>query len=127
MDFDLSSDQQALRDAARDLLDARCTSERVRAVTESGGFDADLWQAMIEQGWLGVATAEDEGGLGLGMVEVAVLLEQVGAHVAPVPVAQQLLAVTALAGSDLLEPLLAGRAHRNRRSHGCCSARVTAA
>jgi alkylation response protein AidB-like acyl-CoA dehydrogenase len=108
MDFDLSDDQQALRDAARDLLQARCTSERVRAVMESGAHDAELWGAMVDQGWVGVATPEDQGGLGLGMVEAAVLLEQTGAHVAPVPFAQQLLAVLATAGTDLCEPLVAG-------------------
>ncbi len=96
MDFDLSDDQQALRDAARDLLERRCTSERVRAVMIADGFDRDLWQAMIDQGWLGVAVGEEHGGLGLGTVEAAVLLEQSGAHLAPVPFAQQLLAVAAV-------------------------------
>lgn len=108
MDFDLSEDQQALRDAARDLLDARCTSEHVRAAMEDPGFDAGLWSAMLDQGWLGVATPEDQGGLGLGMVEAAVLLEQTGAHVAPVPFAQQLLAVLATEGTELCGPLLSG-------------------
>ena len=50
MDFDLSPDQAALRDAARELLDDRCATTRVRAVHESGtGWDADLWARMVEQ------------------------------------------------------------------------------
>jgi alkylation response protein AidB-like acyl-CoA dehydrogenase len=95
MDFDLSDDQQALRDAARDLLRSTCTTARVREVMETGDFDRDLWSAMVDQGWLGVATAERHGGLGLGIVDAAVLLEQTGAHVAPVPFAQHLLATAA--------------------------------
>src|SRR3954452_10761516 len=86
MDFDLSADQAALRDAARELLDDRCATTRVRAVHASGaGWDADLWARMVEQGWLGVTVAESAGGLGLGVVELGVLLEQLGRHVAPVP------------------------------------------
>ena len=40
---------------------------------------------MVEQGWLGVTVAEADGGLGLGVVELGVLLEELGRHVAPVP------------------------------------------
>ena len=53
---------------------------------------------MAEQGWPGVAVAEARGGLGLGWVEAAVLLEEIGRHTAPVPYAPQLLALDALAG-----------------------------
>ena len=51
VDFDLSDDQVALRDAARDLLDKLAPPERVR---QADGFDADLWRAMVDQGWLDV-------------------------------------------------------------------------
>ena len=86
MDFDLSEDQLALRKAAATLLDAMASPARVREVAGTDAHvDATLWQAMAEQGWLSVDTPEDEGGLGLGRVEVAVLGEEVGRHVAPVP------------------------------------------
>ncbi|MEQ8841808.1 MAG: acyl-CoA dehydrogenase family protein [Acidimicrobiales bacterium] len=107
MDFDLSPDQAALRDAARDLLDARCRPDRVRAAR---GFDVDLWAAMVEQGWTGIAVAESLGGVGLGLVEVAVLLEQAGAHLAPVPLTQQLLGLSVLAGTEWGPSLLDGSA-----------------
>jgi len=97
MDFELSEDQEALRDAARELLDARASSVRVRRVVDDGGgWDRDLWEAMVEQGWTGIATPDDAGGVGLGTVEVAVLFEQVGAHVAPVPILSQIVALDAL-------------------------------
>ncbi|MBA3654904.1 MAG: acyl-CoA dehydrogenase [Actinobacteria bacterium] len=87
MDFELSSDQLALRDAARDLLDRLASPERVRKVVDAGGgYDADLWRAMVEQGW-----TDPEF---VGVVEAAVLLEEVGRHVAPAPFLSQWLAGT---------------------------------
>jgi alkylation response protein AidB-like acyl-CoA dehydrogenase len=86
VDFELSADQVALRDAAASLLDDMCTTTRVREVAASGRhLDDDLWAAMADQGWLAVERSESDGGLGLGMVEVAVLCEQLGRHLAPVP------------------------------------------
>ena len=97
MDFDLNDDQLALRDGARELLDHYAAPERVRAVVDAGGgIDAELWKAMAEQGWPGVAVAEDHGGLGLGTVEIAVLLEEVGRHAAPAPVASTALVLGVL-------------------------------
>ncbi|MBV8235005.1 MAG: acyl-CoA dehydrogenase family protein [Acidimicrobiia bacterium] len=100
MDFELSDDQRALQDAAADLLGSLSTTEQVRAMAaKEDPYDASLWKAMVEQGWTGVELSEDEGGLGLGAVEAAVLAEQVGAHVAPAPFLENLLAVAALAGT----------------------------
>jgi alkylation response protein AidB-like acyl-CoA dehydrogenase len=94
MDFDLSEDQVALRDSARALLDDLAPTTRVRAVAETTErWDRDLWAAMVEQGWLGIATPEDHGGVGLGWVELAVLLEEVGRHVAPAPFLPTVLAL----------------------------------
>jgi alkylation response protein AidB-like acyl-CoA dehydrogenase len=97
MDFELSEDQVALRDAARDLLDHHASPARVRAVVDGGsGVDEDLWAAMVEQGWTALTLPEARGGLGFGTVELAVLLEEVGAHAAPAPFLQQSLALGAL-------------------------------
>ena len=107
MDFELDDDQLALRTAARDLL-----ADRARP-RDADGFDAELWKAMVEQGWLGVEVPEASGGLGLGTVEAAVLLEELGRHVAPVPYLQTVLALGALARAgrdDWVERLLSGDA-----------------
>jgi alkylation response protein AidB-like acyl-CoA dehydrogenase len=112
MDFDLSTDQAALRDAARELLDDRCPTTRVRAVAEDGvGWDRDLWAQMVDQGWLGVTVPEESGGLGLGAVELGVLLEELGRHVAPVPFLPTALTIELArrAGAhDLVADLVAG-------------------
>jgi alkylation response protein AidB-like acyl-CoA dehydrogenase len=111
VDFDLSSDQVALRDAARELLDARSSSERVRKLIASDDlYDAELWRDMAEQGWLALDVAEADDGLGLGFVEVAVLAEEVGRHVSPAPYLSTVLARQALAGTPWSERLASGDA-----------------
>src|SRR5947208_12590281 len=111
MDFELSDDQLALRDGARELLDGLAPTTRVRTVVAAGGgIDHGLWKAMVEQGWTAVEVPEDRGGLGLGAVEVAVLVEEIGRHVAPAPFLSTLLARGALtrAGGDDRADRLAG-------------------
>jgi alkylation response protein AidB-like acyl-CoA dehydrogenase len=97
VDFELSSDQVALRDAAASLLDGACPTTRVREVAaQARNLDDDLWAAMAAQGWPAVERSDADGGLGLGLVEVAVLCEQLGRHVAPVPFAGTVLSHGAL-------------------------------
>ena len=114
MDFDLSDDQIALRDGARELLDGLAAPAQVRAHTAGGApFDASLWAAMADQGWLGIEVPEARGGVGLGPVEVAVLCEELGRHSAPAPFTPTVLAIAALddAGEDgWVERLVAGDA-----------------
>ena len=100
MDFELSDDQQALRDAARDLLDHHASPARVRAVVDGdGGLRRRPVGGHGRPGLVARSPCPRTlGGLGLGLVEVAVLLEEVGAHVAPAPFLQQAVALDALAG-----------------------------
>jgi alkylation response protein AidB-like acyl-CoA dehydrogenase len=79
-------------------------------VEGGGGLDAKLWAAMVEQGWTGIGVPEALGGIGLGWVELAVLLEQVGAHVAPAPILQHVVALELLvrADSPLVPAVLSG-------------------
>jgi alkylation response protein AidB-like acyl-CoA dehydrogenase len=111
VDFELSDDQLALRDGARELLDGMASPARVRAVFErNDGFDRELWSAMVEQGWLGVEVAEADGGLGLGAVELAVMLEEIGRHAAPAPMLSTVLALGAVGGHDAATRLFSGDA-----------------
>jgi alkylation response protein AidB-like acyl-CoA dehydrogenase len=130
VDFDLSDDQQALRDAAATLLDARAGNESLRARVGSGsivgtlpgagegsapatsgdaplgddapegdaphGYDTSVWSAMTDQGWLAIEIPEDEGGLGLGMVEIAVLCEELGRRLVAAPFLPSVVALGAL-------------------------------
>lgn len=97
VDFELSEEQLALQEAASSLLEGRAPLSRLRKVTEQEDrLDHELWSAMAEQGWLAVERPEHEGGLGLGMVEVVVLGEQLGQALAPVPFLGTVLAQSAL-------------------------------
>ncbi|MBK5289168.1 MAG: acyl-CoA/acyl-ACP dehydrogenase [Acidimicrobiia bacterium] len=112
MDFDLSPDQLALRDAAREFLDDQCPPRRIRAAHESAsGWDAELWAAMVDLGWLGVALPESDGGLGFGLVELAVLMEETGRHTNPTPWTQNAIAIAVAHRADdaeLVSRLLTG-------------------
>ena len=111
MDFELSPDQRALRDAAADLLAGHSPMPVVRRAVERGGApDPGLWRAMADQGWCGLAVPEKLGGVGMGWVEAAIVLEQVGEHVAPAPVLGQMVALDALADSAWGPSLIAGEA-----------------
>src|SRR5262245_59512012 len=114
MDFDLSEDQLALRDGARELLDDLASPTKMRAHTAGEEpFDRTAWGSMVEQGWLGIELAEDAGGVGLGTVEAALLCEELGRHAAPAPFVPTLLAIDALvtAGdSEWVERLCSGDA-----------------
>ena len=85
MDFDLSSDQQEIKSVARELLAARSPFARVREAAEAARYDTALWRELIELGWPGIAVAERYGGQGLGAVELAVLVEELGYACAATP------------------------------------------
>ena len=109
VDFELSDDQVALRAAATDLLLGSGSLAAARRITDGGGgWDRDLWSAMVDQGWAAITTPEAEGGLGLGWVEGAVLCEAVGAQLAATPIVSQLIALAALAGTGWVPGLLDG-------------------
>jgi len=109
MDFELDEDQEALRGAARALLDDLASPARVRAaVDDSTGFDRKLWAGMLDQGWTAITIPEADGGLGLGWVEAAILAEQVGAHVAPAPIVQHLIATASITEGEILTAAWSG-------------------
>jgi len=109
VDFELSDDQIALREAAQALLDDLAAPARVRAHMTSGALhDEKLWAAMLDQGWLVVELPGADGGLGLSFVEAMVLAEQVGRHVAPAPFHQTLLALRATRGTTWAERIQEG-------------------
>jgi len=102
MDFGLTDDQRDIQRTARELLGSRATPERVREHAEAGRADDALWKELCELGWPGIAVAEEHGGQGLGTVELAILCEELGRTVAPVPFLPSVLAATLIehAGSD---------------------------
>ena len=86
MDFGFSEDQDILRKSARDFLAAECPMTTVRRLMEDEiGFSEDLWRKMAELGWVGLVFPEAFGGAGLDMVDLVVVLEEMGRAVMPGP------------------------------------------
>src|SRR4029077_1104431 len=86
IDFGLSEDQEALQRAAREFLGRECPPALVReAARIPDGVPRALYGRMAELGWMGLAVPEAQGGLGLGVLELALVLEELGRVVAPGP------------------------------------------
>jgi len=102
MNFDFTDDQQAIKRTANELLAARFKPERVRELAEAERYDDDAWKEMCELGWAGIFIDEDHGGQGLGIVELVILMEELGYALAPVPFLSNAAAGLALqfAGTD---------------------------
>ena len=71
MNFDLNDEQQEIKRTANEFLAARFKPEKVRELAESRSYDDGLWREISELGWPGIAVAEEDGGQGLGMIELA--------------------------------------------------------
>ncbi len=94
MDFGLTEDQRVIQRTARELLAERAKPERVREHAEAGTMDAELWRELCELGWPGIAVPEENGGQGLGRIELSILCEELGRALAPVPFLPTVLAAT---------------------------------
>ncbi|MGH3412131.1 MAG: acyl-CoA dehydrogenase family protein [Marmoricola sp.] len=98
MDFDLDDNAQELRKLAADLLEREAAPTRIEAHERSGApYDGALWTALARAGLLGACLPEDLGGAGLGAVELAVILREIGARAAPVPAFAALTAALTVA------------------------------
>ena len=104
MNFDLTDDQRAIQRTARDFLAAGYKPEEIRrlAYETDRGFTDEGWQRICELGWPALLVDEEHGGLGLGVVELAVVQEELGAALAPSPFLSTIAAAALIAdaGSD---------------------------
>src|SRR6185312_691937 len=108
-DIGFSDEQELLRDTARKFLEAACTTKYVRErMATEAAVTPEFWAQIAEQGWLGILFAEDDGGIGLGLVDLVVLMEEMGRAVMPGPY----LATVLLGGTAVRE---AGTAAQRRQ------------
>ncbi len=114
MNFDLSEDQRMMRESFARFLDEQSSMARVRAAATEGGFDPALWRGLGELGAFSLRVPEEAGGLGLGVLDAAVLMEEAGRMLASGPLAETLVSVRVLASLagdaqvELLEQVLTG-------------------
>jgi alkylation response protein AidB-like acyl-CoA dehydrogenase len=108
----LTDEQLAIRDAARDYLREHAGFEQLRATIDGGaGWDEALWRGFAgELGFAGAGIAEDDGGIGLGPAEQALILEELGRTLAPIPWFESVVlagrAIAALASPEQRRSLL---------------------
>jgi alkylation response protein AidB-like acyl-CoA dehydrogenase len=102
MNFDFTDDQQAIKRTARELLAERFKLEHVRGLAEKREYDDAAWRELSELGWPGIFVPEEHGGQGLGVVELVILMEELGYALAPLPFLSNVAAGLALlhAGTD---------------------------
>ena len=121
MDFGFTDEQEALRKSAREFLTERSTTQLVRTLMENKtGFDEGLWKEMAQLGWMGAAIPEEDGGLGLGMIELSILAEETGRALLPSPfyssVGLAAPVIAAAADGTLRKELLGGIASGDTRA-----------
>lgn len=109
----LTDDQQTVQDAFADFFQKAVPATRVKAA-EPLGFDGDLWAECVELGLTAMALPEDFDGDGAGMLDLALIAEEVGRSLAPVPLFDHIVASRLLAASgdpafrDLVDEAAAG-------------------
>lgn len=113
MEFDLSKPQKLMQKSARDLFARACPAKKVRELMAGDtAFDPELWSAVAEQGWLGLHLGESSGGLGLGVVDLVAVGEEMGRACFPGPFLGTIWAATLIGeaspASKYLQPLTAG-------------------
>jgi alkylation response protein AidB-like acyl-CoA dehydrogenase len=100
VDFGFSQEQDLLRQTARSFLEKECPSTFVRRMMEEpAGTTDEFWEKLAELGWLGLVYPEAYGGVGLGFVDLTVVLEEMGRAVMPGPFFSTVL----LGGLTILE------------------------
>jgi len=86
MNFSFSDDQVLLRNSVRSALDEQCKPAHVRQMFDDAkGYGEALWSEMAKLGWLGLLFPEEHGGAGLGLVELGIVLEEMGRAAYPGP------------------------------------------
>ena len=109
MDVLLDDDEVLIRDTARHFFQSECGPGRVRAIEDGEErLDRDLWRQLAELGWLGLALPAAHGGSEAPFTQLALLFEEAGRALAPVPLhphAVASLTVAAAVGRGEAGPL----------------------
>ena len=112
----LTDDQKMLQETAANFLrEEGSIAKELRHWRDTGctdGYGTELWKQFAELGLTGICIPEDQGGLGLGSVEAALVLEEIGRNLTPSP-----FLTTAVAGARAIE----GTAHASRWYPGILS------
>src|SRR3989442_2989880 len=121
MEFELNETQRLFQRSARELFVQECPLALVREMIEkSEPYSDPIWNKLVEQGWTGLIFSEDDGGLGLSTVEMAIAFEEMGRALVP----GGFLSTVALAGS-LIEKACSPE-YRSQRLQAICEGKSKA-
>ena len=121
MEFELNETQRLFQRSARELFVQECPLTLVREMIEkSEPYSDPIWNELVEQGWTGLIFSEDDGGLGLSTVEMAIAFEEMGRALVP----GAFLSTVALAGS-LIEKACSPE-YRSQRLQAICEGKSKA-
>jgi alkylation response protein AidB-like acyl-CoA dehydrogenase len=115
MQFGLTETQRLLKNSAREFFPAECPMAEVRRLMDiEGAYDRRLWNKLAEYGWTGIISEEDQGGMGLGLVEMAIAAEEMGRGLLPGPYFSTVFLAGALLNSlpearQRMKPICEGR------------------
>ena len=116
MDFTFSDDQERLRDAVRSFMERESPSSYWRSMLDDErGFTDEVWNKLAELGWAGLLVPEEHGGLGLGLVDLVVVMEEMGRVPFPGPYFSSAVCATLAARALGLEELLTSLASGTSR------------
>jgi alkylation response protein AidB-like acyl-CoA dehydrogenase len=96
MDLDLTEDQESIRDVFADFFSSETGPEQAREA-EPLGFDSRAWDRLLETGAPGMGVAESSGGGGANLADLAVVVEEAGAHIAALPLVDHMVTTRLLA------------------------------
>jgi alkylation response protein AidB-like acyl-CoA dehydrogenase len=85
VDFELDDDQLELQRVARDVVERECPPTLVRAVVDGSADGDDFWKTLVSLDWPSLTVPADDGGMGMSAVELAIVLEELGAVADPTP------------------------------------------
>jgi alkylation response protein AidB-like acyl-CoA dehydrogenase len=119
MEFGLGESQEILKDSARKFFAGECPMEEVRRLMETEtAYDEKLWAKLTEQGYTGIIFPEEFGGVGLGKVELVLLMEEAGRALLPGP----FFSTVPLAGTVI--DALAGPEHKKKYLAPICEGKA---
>jgi acyl-CoA dehydrogenase len=85
VELEFTAEQEELRSSVRSFLEKECSIDVVRAVVETGEAPEKLWDSMVALDWPALAIPEEYGGIGLTILDTAVVVEELGRAIAPGP------------------------------------------
>jgi alkylation response protein AidB-like acyl-CoA dehydrogenase len=113
VDFTYDDEQLALQEVARGALERECDPHVVRQLADDpAGISPALWSTLVDLGWTGLLVPDENGGTGAGLLEMCIVLEQMGRIPVPGPFFSSAVAATlaarALGAHELLGDLASG-------------------